>query len=157
MKPIALILLLTFAITSCSTLTPEFKNAIAFGEIEELNQYSEDVDKSLLLRLLRSPIYQEGCYRETQGVCKYKYFLSVSSFDELPETNVFSLQAVGEITEVKWLATEAVDTAKLELTMAPYTESALKNNPALPANSFVVRVELTPASLKQKMMLPAAE
>ena len=86
-----LLSLLAVFLTSCSSINYQLKNAISYGEIVELNKYSQDVEKQLIVRLFRSPIYKKNCLKEIHAPCQYKYFISVSTYDENPETNIFSL------------------------------------------------------------------
>ncbi len=90
-------------LSACKTISNELQSAVAFGVIEELNKLDPDVEKQLLLRLYRAPVYVEGCFKETHGICQYSYFLSVSTFDEYPETNIYKLKTKGEITKIMWL------------------------------------------------------
>ncbi len=153
MKAIFLSVMLTFMLVSCTTSTSvnkEFESAISYGEIIELNQYSSEVEKQLFVRLYQSPIYKEGCFQETHGICKYRYFLSVSTFDEYPETNIFNLNEVGEITAIEWQDSGDIDTATIDLTMEKYTKMATQNNPNLVDKPIVVRVTLTPKSMQEE-------
>ncbi len=148
---VVLVLALALMI-SCSAMDGELQSAISYGEIVELNQYSKDVDKQLMVRLFKSPLYKEGCFKETHGVCQYQYFLSVSTFDENPETNIYRLSEIGEIVEIKWLASEGVDTAVIELELEKYTKMALSNNPELASERFLLKVTLTPGSIDQTLI-----
>ena len=125
------ILLFTLFASGCASLDNDLKNALAFGERQELNEYSPNIDKQLLVRLYSSPIYEENCFIETHGTCKYNYFLSVSTFDEYPETNIYKLKNKGEIIEVNWKHTDDIDSVELDLVFNQFSMSALENNAAL--------------------------
>ena len=143
MMKVALISFL-FLLASCSTTQKDLEFAISFGEIKELNQYSLGVEKQLYVRLFQSPVYKEGCFKETHGVCQYRYFLSVSTFDEHPETNIFPLNEQGEITAIEWQDSNEIDAATIDFIMEKYTKSALLNNPELVSKAMLMRVALTP-------------
>lgn len=96
-----------------------------------LNPIDADIEKNLQLRLYRVPISQNECFVETHGICQYEYLLSVSSFDEQPEVNVFKLPLVGEISRIGWRKHSGIDEAVIEVSLNRYSEAALKNNPAL--------------------------
>jgi len=117
--------------SGCASLDNDLENALAFGEIKELNKYSSNVDKQLLVRLYSSPVYKNHCFIETHGTCKYSYFLSVATFDEYPETNIYKLNTEGEIMEVNWKQTDGIDTALLDLVFNQYSIKALENNTSL--------------------------
>ena len=87
---------------SCMALDSDLKNAISFGEIKYLDKYSPEVEKQLYLRLFQSPVYIKNCFEETHGICFYKYYLSVSTYDEYPETNIYELKSQGEIKNIKY-------------------------------------------------------
>lgn len=144
------VLVLALALlVSCSAVDSELQSAISYGEIVELNKYSDNIDKQLLVRLFKSPLYKKGCFKETHGVCQYQYFLSVSTFDENPETNIYRIREVGEIREVKWLGSDAIDTAVIEFDFGKYTKMAVSNNPELVSEHFRLKVILTPESIDQ--------
>lgn len=147
---VILILSLTLLV-SCSAMDRELQSAISYGEIVELNKYSENISKQLIVRLFSSPIYKEGCFKETHGVCQYQYFLSVSTFDEYPETNIYRLTEVGELKGAKWLDSAATDTAVIEFEFEKYTKMALRNNPDLASESFLLKVGLSPKSIDQAL------
>ena len=114
--------------------TPEidvFKRALAYGTQVDLNKIDAGIEKNLQLRLYRIPISTNDCFVETHGVCQYEYLLSVSSFDEAPEVNVFKLPLVGEITGISWRKHGGIDEAQIELSLSQYSDAAIKNNPAL--------------------------
>ncbi len=144
-------------LVSCTTMNKELESAISYGEIKELNQYSSEVEKQLHVRLYQSPIYKEGCFEETHGICHYRYFLSVSTFDEHPETNIFSLNEVGEITGIKWRGSRDIDTAIIDFTIEKYTKAATVNNPNLISRTIVVRVTLTPKSMEETLTKSSSE
>lgn len=137
--------------SSCYAIDPDLQKAISFGEIKELNQYSSDVEKQLLVRLYQAPIYKENCFKETHGICQYKYFLSVSTYDEYPETNIFELKNTGEIIDVKWSLSNKVDTAVISMTVNKYTTEALKNNKDLKNGKAIINLVITPTKLKESL------
>ncbi|MET1257049.1 hypothetical protein [Aliikangiella maris] len=146
-----LMLLLVIVLSSCSSIDTEFTKAISFGEIVDLNDYSINVEKSLFVRLYRSPVYKENCFIETHGVCKYQYFISVSTFDEYPDVAIYKLSEQGEIKEINWSGSSQIDTAIIEFTMNSFTEMALKNNSSLIPESKKLLVMVNPTSIKQSL------
>lgn len=152
------LLFLALVLTGCSANQPTatniidapIQNAIAYGELQQLNELSPNVDKPLLLRLWRAPTDNHTCFVETEGVCQYQYFLSVASFDEQPETNVFALEPVGEIEQIGWLDSTAEDTAVLEIQMQDYTKMAASNNSALEVKPMQFTLTVTPKSIHYK-------
>lgn len=137
-----ILLLGCMLLSACAGLSQEWQNAIAFGSIEELNELSPEVDKQLLLRLYRSPIKTENCFKETHGVCQYEYFLSVSSFDETPQTNIYKLKIKGEIVRIDWQNELKIDSAKIYVTFTKFTKAALNNNKSLKVERNTVRIEV---------------
>ena len=122
------------AANSGGQVTPEievFKRALAYGTQVDLNKIDAGIEKNLQLRLYRIPLSTNDCFVETHGVCQYEYLLSVSSFDEAPEINVFKLPLVGEITGISWRKHGGIDEAQIELSLSQYSGAAIKNNPAL--------------------------
>jgi hypothetical protein len=144
-----IVVLIVALLASCSTLDNDLKAAISYGEIIELNEYSKSVDKQLLVRLFSSPIYNESCFVEAHAVCQYQYYLSVSTFDEYPEFNIYRLTDVGEITDVKWLESTAIDSAIIEFNLNTYTDMAVGNNPDLDVDNRVLRVMLSAKSIEE--------
>jgi hypothetical protein len=139
-------------LASCSTINRDLQSAISFGEIKELNQYSLEVEKQLYVRLYKSPVYKKGCFQETHGICQYRYFISVSTFDEYPETNIFPLNTTGVITDIEWKSNKGIDDATINFTMKRYTEIAILNNPELVQSTTMVKVFLTPRSKKETLI-----
>lgn len=127
-------------LSACSTLNGELEKALAFGSIKELNELDPEIDKQLLLRLYESPLYGDDCLKETHSVCRYVYFLSVSTFDEYPDTNIYKLKTEGHIVSVSWMSDSEVDTAKLNLVFDEYPEEALKNDNSLRHEERTVNV-----------------
>lgn len=146
-----LLLLSVFVLSSCSTIDTELTKAISFGEITDLNSYSENIEKNLFVRLYRSPVYEENCFKETQGVCKYQYFLSVSTFDEYPDVAIYKLSEKGEIKEIHWSRSGELDTAIIEFTMSAFTEMASKNNSELKTKSKKLLVKVNPTKIEQSL------
>lgn len=135
-------IILALLIPGCTTALPdhridtskerELERAMAYGLIYDLNKYSPDVGKNLLLRMYEVPAREEhDCFIETSGVCRYEYTLSVSTFDEAPTFDTIRLNHVGKISEIEWKESDATDSAWLSLKVDDYTPEALKNNPNL--------------------------
>ncbi len=143
-------LLCVFFLTSCATHDGDLWRAISYGEISEVNGYSSEIEKSLYVRMYQAPIYNEDCFVETHGICKYKYYLSVSTFDEYPEVNLFELRHQGEVVDIRWLENKDVDSATIEFRMSKYTKEALQNNSALAVEVDVFQVVLTPHSMDER-------
>ena len=147
-------ILLVIIITSgCASLDNDLKNALAFGDIKELNEYSVEIDKQLLIRLYSSPIHKENCFLETHGTCKYKYFISVSTFDEYPETNIYKLQNEGEITDINWIDTSDIDSAELNLVFNQFSVAALKNNNTLINHQKIVHIKANSSDISETVTL----
>lgn len=108
-----------------------YKRALAYGAQLDLNELNAAIEKNLSVRLYRIPLSRNDCFVETHGICQYEYLLSVSTFDEQPEINVFKLPLVGEIVGIDWQQHSGVDEAKFVLSLNQYSAAALKNNPAL--------------------------
>jgi hypothetical protein len=147
-------ILLVIIITSgCASLDNDLQNALAFGDIKELNEYSVEIDKQLLIRLYSSPIHKENCFLETHGTCKYKYFISVSTFDEYPETNIYKLQNEGEITDINWIDTSDIDSAELNLVFNQFSVAALKNNNTLINHQKIVHIKANSSDISETVTL----
>lgn len=145
-----IVIILSFMLlSSCSSLNNELQNALAFGAIKELNLLNPEVDKQLLLRLYKSPSYQERCFKETHGVCQYVYFLSVSTFDEYPETNIYRLKTRGDIVKINWQNGTKIDSAKIIFIFNKFTSEALKNNKTLINEEKVVHIVVNTESISE--------
>lgn len=127
----------------------ELGNALAFGVIRDLNDLSPEIEKDVYVRLFESPVHQDGCFIETHGVCQYRYFLSVATFDEYPETNVYELKTRGEIAEINWRKESKQDYAEIEFVFNTYTKEALENNGALQNLPQEVLVKVSPTSIAE--------
>jgi hypothetical protein len=138
----SLILFCIVLASGCASLDNDLENALAFGERKELNEYSPHIDKQLLVRLYSAPIYKDHCFIETHGTCKYSYFLSVSTFDEYPETNIYKLNTEGEIKAVNWKQTDDIDSAELELVFNKFSMRALENNASLVNHEQKVQIKV---------------
>lgn len=145
----AFLLISILVLSACKTIDQDFQSAIAFGEIEELNKLNPKIEKQLFIRLYKSPIYLEGCFIETHGICQFNYFLTVSTFDEYPETNIYKLKTRGEITDITWLSESKVDTAKLRFFFTKYTDYAMKNNDSLNPEKKSVLIEVSKENLSE--------
>ncbi|MBL4796331.1 MAG: hypothetical protein JKY50_02835 [Oleispira sp.] len=128
--------------SGCVSLDNNLQNALAFGERKELNEYSPNVDKQLLVRLYSSPLYKDHCFIETHGTCKYSYFLSVATFDEYPETNIYKLKTEGEIIAVNWKQTDVIDSAEIDLVFNQFSMRALENNASLMNHEQRVQIKV---------------
>ena len=149
-----LLLIFSLALTACNgrifNYDNDLKSIMAYGSMEELNNLKKDEEQDLLVRLYKLPIYIENCFKETHGICQYKYYISVSTFDEHPDTNIFELANTGEITDIIWLPEEKYDYVELELTFNKYTKEALKNNPSLEKKILKVLLKLDPENITEK-------
>ncbi len=125
----------------------ELSIVMAYGTVKELNNIDPDIEKDLLIRLYQSPIFGESCFIETHGVCRNNYYISVSTFDEFPQSNVFKLKMVGEVTEIRWLQENKNDYVEIEFTINQYTKEALDNNSSLVNVQSKILVKLKPSSL----------
>lgn len=121
---------------------------MAFGTVEPLHPAGSNVDENLILRLYAVPVFGESCFEETAGVCRKRYLLSVSSYDEQPEFGVFALPFSGHVTSVRWLADAAIDHAQLVFTVDRYTPEAMANHPALDNSRQEVRLRVSPKGLE---------
>ncbi|MDO6784509.1 hypothetical protein Q4583_10315 [Neptunomonas phycophila] len=121
----ATLALLALLCAGCSQTphTPLLDNSLAYGDVRVLNRLTPSVDKNLMLRLYKVPSHDHSCGIETEQPCNYVYTLSVSTFDEHPEVNTYSL-GTGYISDIAWLNEGAVDTVKLQYTMKFYSDSA---------------------------------
>jgi hypothetical protein len=137
-----------FGLVACGVqeknVVAEMKQAMAIGSMKELNQLDMEKDKDLLVRLYQVPVLGETCFIETHGICRYKYLISVSTFDEYPEINVFELSARGEVTNISWLPENTLDYVEMELAFNTYTQDALKNNTALENKIYKVLLKIDP-------------
>lgn len=136
-------------LSGCVAVPEELGNALAFGAIRDLNDLSPEIEKDVYVRLFESPVHQDGCFIETHGVCQYKYFLSVATFDEYPETNVYELKTLGEIAEINWRKENKLDYAEIGFVFNTYTKEALENNSALQNVPKEVLVKISPTSIAE--------
>lgn len=147
------LLLLVPLMAGCNATTgdmaAELKEAMAYGTMTDLNKLTPGTEKDLSVRLYQVPAMGENCFIETHGICRYRYYLSVSTFDEQPETNVFKLSHTGEVTGIAWRAEDKIDYAEIELSLSPYTRAALKNNPALKSATTKVLLKVSPKALAE--------
>ncbi len=145
---LALILCATQVQASNTPITSEeFKKVLVYGTFQELNNLSPKVEKTLLLRLYMLPVPGGTCFHETEVVCQKQYLLSVSTFDEQPEVNVFKLKVVGEISQIEWLQISQADYAELVLQVNQYTQEALANNANLKNKVSKVILKVRPKKL----------
>ncbi len=151
MKMKALFFLVVTLLTACSygavKSNPDIKElnaAMAYGSMKELNNIDPNMEKDLLVRLYQVPIMGERCFVETHGVCQNSYYISVSTFDEFPETNVFKLNMAGDVSRIQWLQENQYDYVEIEFTLSKYTKEAMANNDSLINTQSKVLVKLTP-------------
>lgn len=128
-------------------MTIGLKTAMAYGKMSELNNSNRSAD--LLVRLYQVPVMDGSCFVETHGVCRYRYYVTVSTFDEQPETNVFKLSHEGEVTGVAWQTEDKPDYVEIELALGQYTQAALKNNPALKNTTSKLLLKLSPRAMEE--------
>ena len=131
-------------------------NNLAYGQLIELNQYSPGQQKGLMLRLFATPARDETCGLETGTTCKNKHLITVSTFDELPEVQVHTLQAKGEFVKADWVVPKTpektVDQAELLLTFREYNRFSTRANPKLPKNFFRLNLKITPARIEEEQL-----
>lgn len=142
-----LMLLLGGCEAGAADITPDLKDVMAFGSMRELNGIDPKKQKDLLVRLYQIPAAGENCLMETHGACRYQYYVSVSTFDEQPETNVFKLSNKGEVTNIAWLTENKLDYVEIELSLNKHTKEALKNNAALENKAVKVLLKIDPKKL----------
>lgn len=146
---------IALSLGACSTkpvqVFSDLKYAMALGVITELNNINPKQDKDLLVRLYQVPVIDQNCFIETHGICQYKYYISVSTFDEQPEINVFELSHLGEITNVSWVFENRLDYIELEFTLNKYTKEALNNNHSLEKDTLKILIQLDPKNLIEKV------
>jgi len=112
------------------------------GELQNLDSVGPDEDPQLAIRLYR--MAREGsCVEETHWVCSYRYIMAVSEYDELPNRAVFDLGEVGEIRNIRWLASTRPDQALWEVEVQNYPAHAVKQNPKLVVRMKRYRLDIT--------------
>lgn len=79
------------------------------------------------------------------------YFLSVSTFDEYPETNIHRLKTKGVIVNLNWENDTAVDSAKLNLVFNKYTSEVLKSNNLLQNKEEIVTITVTSSRISESI------
>lgn len=147
------LLMLTAFMTACDggarEMPADLKAAMAYGTMLEVNKSHPNKDADLLVRLYQVPAADESCFVETHGVCRYRYYVTVSTFDEQPEVNVFTLSHEGEVTAVAWQVEDKQDYVEIELSLSQYTRAALKNNKALKNTTSKVLLKLSPNEMQE--------
>lgn len=145
--------MLTALLAGCERGAPDIpadlKAAMAYGTMFELNKSNPDKEADLLVRLYQVSGTDESCFVETHGVCRYRYYVTVSTFDEQPEINLFKFTREGEVTSVAWKAEDKPDYAEIELSLSPYTRAALRNNKALKGTTTKVLLKLSPNEMEE--------
>jgi hypothetical protein len=131
MKVFSIIFVLLLSACSTANNNNEVKEAMAYGKLIELNKFDEHIEKELLIRLYEVPNNSINCFVEIHGICKYEYFLSISTFDEYPEVDVFKLSVSGKISNTEWVVVEQPDYAEIVVTYSEYTDEAYENNKEL--------------------------
>lgn len=151
-----IVLYLSILLASCSVLEQktsieiyDLKAAMAYGKIINLNDYNPNTEKDLLVRLYQVPLLNGGCFEETHGVCQNKFYISVSTFDEYPETNVFQLSVVGEVSDVQWIAEQIYDYVEIQLILSKYTKEALENNKKLTNEKLTILLKLDSKNISE--------
>ncbi len=122
---------------------------MAYGTMKELNNINPDIEKDLFVRLYESPILGENCFIETHGICRNSYYFSVSTFGELPESNLFKLSMSGEITKIQWIKNSKYDYAEIEFILNSYTKAALANNKSLVNIQKKVQIKMEPDNFRE--------
>ncbi|MCK7543730.1 hypothetical protein MLC59_06055 [Marinobacter bryozoorum] len=150
MKIVLFAFFLTLA--GCSSLGSEFRGAVAYGQIRDLNGASPDIEKPLFVRLIEVPIVESSCYPETRGTCRFQYYLTVSTFDEQPETNVFRLGQRGQVHGVAWRESGLLDTAVIDLQITKYSRVGVEANLELEQESSTVRIRVTPNAMEEVLL-----
>lgn len=112
--------------------TTAIHNSMAYGKLIELNKFSPQVEKPLLLRLYETPKADENCGLESGAVCKYQHVLTVATFDEYPEVKIQCINLEGEFIQAEWVAIpQKADEALIKITYAVFSSTARKVNPKL--------------------------
>jgi len=130
--------------------TSDLKTAMAYGTVIELNKLETKVEKKLLIRLYKIPLLNGTCYIETHGTCQNKYLVSVSTYDEQPDVNVFALKATGEVSRIRWIKDDGIDSAKIELMMNRYTKEATANNSSLKNTQMKINLQINVNKIVEK-------
>ncbi len=139
-------------LVGCSSLDTGFREAVAYGQIRDLNAASPDIDKPLFVRLIEVPVIESSCFPETRGTCRFRYYLTVSTFDEQPETNVFRLEQRGQVLDAEWRESGLVDAAVIDLQITKYSKAAVDTNPELEQERSTVRIRVTPNSMEEVVL-----
>lgn len=63
---LALLVCMVF-LGACTSLEGDFEKAVSFGVVTEINDYSNQVDKSLYVRMYQAPVYEEQCLSKYTG------------------------------------------------------------------------------------------
>jgi hypothetical protein len=151
--PVALSLLVVACggpASSPSTRAADLERAMAYGRIVELNDIESASEKGLLVRIFQVPILDGDCAPETHRACEHRLFVSVATFDEQPQTNVFDLGIRGEIASARWLPTEVPDGAALALSIQRIARTRGDEDAALDVQMENVRLEVTPTKLVER-------
>lgn len=141
--------LLTACDKGARELSADLKASMAYGTMLDVNNSHPNKDADLLVRLYQAPVTDGSCFVETHGVCRYRYYVTVSTFDEQPEVNVFRLAHEGEVTGVTWQAEDRMDYVEIELSLSQYTRTALMNNKALKSTTSKVLLKLSPKEMQE--------
>jgi hypothetical protein len=132
---------------SPSTRAADLERAMAYGRIVELNDVESASEKGLLVRIFQVPTLDGDCAPEDRRACAHRLLVSVATFDEQPQTNVFDLGVRGEVASVRWLPTEAPDCAALALSIQRIAGATGDGDAARDAQIENVRLEVTPTRL----------
>ena len=71
------------------------------------------------------------CVPETHWVCSFDYYLAISTFDSWPETAVYSLGRLGEISRVEFREANAGYQDTIRIFTTNYPAAVLKRVPSL--------------------------
>jgi hypothetical protein len=108
---------------------------MAYGEVSLLNEIQSDGEKQLYIKLYKTPKHNIACSGETENICRFQYTLSVASFDEHPEVNVYQLEP-DFIENISWGTTDKIDTAILHFS------GSSSNEPGAPVRQYRAVVTL---------------
>ena len=121
---------------------------LALGDMISLNSQPTNWEKDLLVRLYEVPIFENNCFIETHGICQNEYYLTVSTFDEYPELNVYKLEFTGELIDYQWIEEATSDYVEILFVMRNYRSDAIKNNPKLKGQNFRFIIKVSAEKLE---------
>ncbi|QBG34447.1 hypothetical protein [Litorilituus sediminis] len=125
-------ILLVFLISAyCSAASTKELTAItnipskvfAIGNIYDLNKtVVTTFDKQHWIKYIEVPDYTATCVSETDIICNYNYYFSISELDNSADYKVYKVSSLGEIVKVEWVS-ENILSSKLLLTIKSYKKS----------------------------------